>query len=156
MYSVPTTLGPVGTMFGPIDTFLGAGDPPVVLYLILVLVLVNMGLRVLGYREHRRQAADGAEALSRYLPLTAVNVLLVLTTFYFLTLEHHAGIVLSTLVIGMFLSDFFEFEARLVEAREERPLDAPKSAIAASVLVLLYVSYLSLFFLVEPLWNAVV
>ena len=85
-----------------------------------------------------------------------LDVLLVLASFYFLTLSHHSGIVLSVLVVGMVLADFFEFEARLVEARQDLPLEPPKGAMVASALVLLYAAYLALFFVIEPVWSRIV
>ena len=141
------------SLFGPVDGLL----EPVIGFVLLGLVVVNMATRGLAFRSYRRQARDGgAEAISRYLPLEATNVALILGSFYYLTLEHHAGMVLSVLVLGMFVSDFFEFEARKVEARRDVPLEPPNSSIAASVLVLLYAGYVTLFFVVEPLWNAVI
>ena len=141
------------SLFGPVDALL----EPVIGFLLLGLVLANLAVRGLAFRSHKREASEGgAEAISRYLPLEAANVVLILSSFYFMTLEHHAGIVLSVLVLGMFISDFFEFEARKVEARRDVPLEPPNSAIAASVLVLLYVGYVSLFFVIEPLWNAII
>jgi hypothetical protein len=64
--------------------------------------------------------------------------------------------VFSILFLGVFITDLFEFESRQVEVRNDRPLDAPKGAIAASVLALLYILYQTLFFVVAPVWNAVV
>ena len=83
-------------------------------------------------------------------------MVLVLGSFYYLTLHHHSGIVLSVLVVGTVLTDFFEFEARLVEARRDIPLEAPKGAIVGSLIVVAYAAYLALFFVVEPIWSAVV
>ncbi len=141
------------SLFGPIDGIL----EPVIGFVLLGLVLVNMATRGLAFRSYKGDARDGgADAISRYLPLEATNVALILGSFYFMTLELHAGTVLSVLVLGMFISDFFEFEARKVEARRDVPLEPPNSAIAASVLVLLYAGYQTLFFVIEPLWSAIV
>jgi len=139
-------------IFGPVDVVLA----PVVEYVVLVLVLANLLTRFLAYRSHRRQVEDGADAVSRYGPHEASNVLLVLVSFYYLTLHHHSGMVLSALVVGTVLTDFFEFEARLVEARQELPIELPKGAITASMFVAAYAAYLALFFVVEPVWNAIV
>lgn len=141
------------SLFGPVDAVL----EPVIGVFVFALVIVNMIARALAYRSHVNAAQDGGpEAISRYLPLEATNVLLILASFYYLTLEYHGGMVLSVLVLGMFLSDFFEFEARKVEARRDVELERPDSAIVASVLVLLYASYQGLFFIVEPLWNSII
>jgi hypothetical protein len=141
------------SLYEPVDAVL----EPVIGYLLLALVLVNIATRALAYRSHRSQASEGGvEALSRYAPLEITNALLVIGGFYLMTLEYHAGMVFSTLVIGMFLSDFFEFESRMVEARRDIALERPNSSIAASVLVLLYVGYQSLFFVIAPIWNSIV
>ena len=140
-------------LFGPVDALL----EPIIEYVLLVLVLVNLATRFQAHRANVRTAREeGPDALTRSTVHQLSNVLLVLGSFYFLTVHHHAGIVLSTLVLGLFITDFFEFEARKVEAEEERPLDSPTASLLASVLVLLYAGYLSVFFLLEPLWNLVV
>jgi hypothetical protein len=64
--------------------------------------------------------------------------------------------VLSVLVLGLFLTDFFEFEARKVEARRDVPLDRPKGSIAAGMLVLAYAGYQALFFLIEGPVGAII
>lgn len=139
-------------MFGPIDALTRTQ----VEFLLLGLVILNMVTRILAHRTHVGQAEDGADAISRYVPHEAANVVLILASFYYLTVAHHAGMILSMLVVGMFLTDFFEFEARKVEARRGIPIERPKSGIAASVLLLLYAAYQSLFYLIEPFWSAVV
>ena len=125
-------------------------------YVVLVLVLANMVTRILAHRHHEREADDGAEELSRYLPHTATNVLLILASMLYLAVEPHSGMVTVILVLGVFFSDFFEFEAREVEARTNEPIERPKASITASVILLLYVAYVGLFFLVKGYWNLVV
>jgi len=126
-------------------------------HVVLVLVLANMVTRYLGHEAHLRQAEDGGdEAISRYVPHTVTSVLLVLATFAFMIVEPHGGMVMTVLVIGVFLADFFELEAREVEARNDMPIEPPKSALAASVLALVYAAFQSIFFVVAPVWNAVV
>lgn len=146
-------MAPSVTLFGPIDTLVG----PHMEWILLALVVGNFVTRGLAHRMHVKQAADGgADAVSRFLPHEVSNVALALGALYYTTLHSHSGIVTTTLVIGVFLSDFFEFEARKVEARRGVALDRPKSGIAASSLLFLYVAYLSLFFLIEPVWSAIV
>lgn len=141
------------SMFGPVDLL-----EPIIEFVVLALVLVNMGTRLFAYRDYRKQARDDdrEEYLSRNIVHEVSNVVLVLASFYLLTLHHHAGMVLSTLVIGLFLTDFFEFEAREVELRKGKRLGNPNGAMVASVIVLLYAAYQSLFFLIEPVWNSIV
>ena len=126
------------------------------IYVVLVLVLANMATRVLAHNRHEKQAEDDSKELSRYMPHTATNVLLILGSMLYLVTEPHSGMVTAILVLGVFLSDFFEFEAREVEARTDNPIERPKASIAASVLLLLYVAYVGLFFLVKDYWNLVV
>jgi hypothetical protein len=145
---------PSVTLFGPLDQFLG----PYIEYVVLVLAVASFLTRKVAFDAHRQTAAEEGddEAIQRH-PLHVVTIWgLVLASLYYLTLHHHSGVVLSTLVLGMFISDFFEFESYRVDVREDRLLDRPKAAIAANVVVLLYALYISLFFVVAPLWNAVV
>lgn len=138
------------TLFGPLDA-LG----PFVEPLLVFLVLGNLGTRLLAYRDYREQAASGDD-LERFLPHEVTNVVLVLVSFYFLTYEYYAGMVVSVLVVAVVVIDFFEFEARAVENRRGEPLEPPKAAIAGSMLTLGYLLYNTLFFLVEPLWRVIV
>jgi hypothetical protein len=142
------------SLLGPVDTIFA----DIIEYVVFALVLVNMGTRWWAYRGYRKQAQsdDHDEELSRNWVHEASNVALVLGSFYLLSLHHHAGIVLSTLVLGLFLTDFFEFEAKEVELRTDEELSSPKGAMTASFVVLLYAGYLSLFFVVEPFWDAIV
>ncbi|WP_458187330.1 DUF7313 family protein [Haladaptatus sp. NG-WS-4] len=140
------------SLLGPLDVL-----EPFVEYVVLALVLVNMVTRMLAFRNYKKQSRDDdRETLDRWIPHELSNVALVLASFYLLTLHHHAGIVLSTLVLGLFLTDFFEVEARAVEMRRGVPLDRPKGAVTASVVVLLYAAYLSLFIFIKDYWNAIV
>ena len=140
------------SLLGPVDAL-----EPVAGYLVLALVLVNMGTRWLAFRNYRNQANDDdREEISRWIPHELTNLALVLASFYYLTLHHHAGIVLSTLVLGLFITDFFEVEARSVELRRDVPLDRPKAAMVASLVVFLYAAYISVFFLVKDYWDAVI
>jgi hypothetical protein len=144
---------PSVTLFGPIDSLLG----PYVEYVVLALVVVNLVTRKIAHDAHVRQARDGgADAISYHPVHWAVTGLLVLATFYYTTLHRHAGVVLSLFVVGMFVADVFEFEARLVEARNDMEIESPKGSLLISVLAFLYAAYVSLFFLVEPLWNKIV
>lgn len=139
-------------LFGPIDNLLA----PVVEWVALLFVVANFATRGLAHRSHLKQARDGAEAISRYGPHQAVTALLVVVSFYFATVDYNGGMVLSTLVLGMVITDFFEFEARKVEARTDKEIERPKASMVASLLVAVYVGYQTLFFVVEPLWRAVV
>src|SRR6056297_391083 len=142
------------SLLGPIDTLFA----DIIEYVVFALVLVNMGTRWWAYRDYRKQARsdDYDEELSRNWLHEVSNVVLVLGSFYLLSLHHHAGMVLSTLVLGLFVTDFFEFEAPEVELRSDEKLSSPKGALSASFVVFLYAGYLSVFFVIEPLWNSVI
>jgi hypothetical protein len=148
-------------LFGPIDAIFGAAtgiaDVIVIEALLLVLIVGNFVTRKIAHDRHKRQARDeGAEAVSRFLPHEAMNVALLLGAFYYMTVDHHSGMVMSVLVVGLFLTDFFEFEARKAEARRDVPLERPKGSLAAGVLVLAYAGYKALFFLIAGPFGAVV
>lgn len=138
--------------FGPLDTVLG----PYIEYVLLALLLVNIAGRALEYGRIKRQAADGADAVTRHPVRVGTNFLLVVGAFYYMTLHHHGGMVFSILMLGVFITDLFEFESRKVEVRREIDIERPKGAIAASFLALLYIGYQTLFFLIQPFWASVV
>ncbi|SEO90178.1 hypothetical protein SAMN05216388_102260 [Halorientalis persicus] len=144
---------PSVTLFGPLDAILGGQME----YVLLALAVINIGTRAFTYRQHVKQAEeDGADAISRNPIHAASNVVFVLAAFYYTTLHQHSGIVASVLVVGVFIADFFEFEARKVEARRGIDIERPKGAIGASLLALAYIAYLSLFFLVEGLVGRII
>ncbi|WP_049898385.1 DUF7313 family protein [Halococcus agarilyticus] len=145
------------SLFGPIDAVLGSGDHPLILYVLVVLAVANVVTRAIAHRSNVNDAREqGAEAVGQHPLHAASTILLILGSFYLMTVELHSGVVLSVLVVGMFVTDLFELEALRVEARNDRSLSRPNGAIAASMVVLLYAAYLSLFFVIAPVWNAVV
>lgn len=125
-------------LFGPIDAVLA----PIIGYLVFLLVVTNLITRYLAHRQQISAAADDPSAVSRHSLHEASNVLLILASFYYLTLHHHSGIVLSVLVLGVVITDIFEFEARQVEARNEYDFEPPKGAILISILVFMYAAYI--------------
>ncbi len=145
-------MDPSVTLFGPVDTYLA----PVIGYVMLVLILLNMVGRGIEYNRIADRAEEGPEAVTRHPLRVATNFLLVVGAFYYLTVARHAGMIVSLLVVGLFLTDFFEFEARKVEARQGLDVERPWGAIGASAVALLYIAYQTLFFLVKPYWSAVV
>lgn len=146
-------------LFGPIDVLAEevVGGVTIIEFVLLGLVIVNLVVRALAHRNHVAAARDdGADAISRNLALEATNVLIVLGGFYYITVHLHGGVIFTTLALGLLIADFFEFEARLVEARTEVPLERPKGSIFASLLVFAYIAYQSLFFVVAPVWDSIV
>lgn len=140
------------SLLGPLDLLL-----PYIEEVLLVLVLVNGLTRLVAQRQYRSQYNDGGvDSITQHQVHVASNVALLFGTFYYLTVSFHAGVLLTTFVVGLFLADFFEFEARIAEARRETSLELPKGALAAWGLVFLYVAYRSLFFIVQPIWESIV
>jgi hypothetical protein len=124
-------------------------------YVVLALVLANLVTRLLAHRSHVAQV-DRDETPTRYLPHVASSVALLLASLAYLVAAPHGGMVLSVLVVATLLADLFEFESRQVEARNGLPVERPKSALTGSLLVLLYAGYQSVFFVVQPVWSALV
>jgi ABC-type transport system involved in cytochrome c biogenesis permease subunit len=123
-------------------------------YVILALIAGSFLTR---HQAHSRyKQADGVEAVERYTPHVALSVVLVLACFLYMVVHPHGGMVLSVLVVGMVIADFFEFEARLVEIRNDMQLETPKSAIVASVIALSYAAYQALFWVIQGPWETVV
>jgi hypothetical protein len=129
---------------------------PFIEYVLLALALLNVVTRYVAHSRHEDQAEEGAESMERHVGHEATNVLLILGSFYFLLVHYHAGFVMAMLVLGLVVTDFFEFEARKVEARTDRPIEVPKAAIVASVLVVGYAAFQALWWIVEGPWQAVV
>jgi hypothetical protein len=140
------------TLFGPLDAI----PLRVVEYLVLLLALVNLGTRAIAHRQYVRQAAEGPDAMARSRLHTASNVLLVVGSMYYMTRAPHGGMVLSVLVVTAVVADLFEFESRLVEARRDIPIERRGREGGAGPLVVSYAAYDSVFYLVKPLWEAVV
>lgn len=132
------------TMFGPLDAILTSEvfGVELVKYLLVVLVLANMATRALAYQRNVSEAEDDdVETASRHPLHAASTVALILATFYYTTYEQHGGIVLSVLVLGMFITDFFEFETRSVDLRKGDAVRRPNGALTASLLVLAYATF---------------
>ena len=140
------------SIFGPLDLLY-----PHAAYVLFALVLLNAVTRLVAHRRHVGQYEEGgAEAVARFTPHTVSNVLLFLAAVYYTTVAFEAGTIVVVLVVGVIITDFFEFEARKVEARTDEPIELPKGAITASLLVVSYALFQAFWFLVEGYWKAVV
>jgi len=139
------------SIFGPLDLLY-----PHAAYVLFALVLLNAVTRLVAHRRHVSQYEDGgAEAVARFTPHTVSNVLLLLAAVYYTTIKFEGGTIVLVLVIGVLLTDFFEFEARKAEARTDRALDMPKGALTAWAVAAIYISYKALRFIVDPLWGVI-
>ncbi|AGN00604.1 hypothetical protein L593_03265 [Salinarchaeum sp. Harcht-Bsk1] len=139
------------SIFGPLDLLY-----PHAAYVLFVLVLLNAITRQVAHRRHVSQYEEGgAEAVARFTPHTISNALLFLAAVYYTTVKFEAGTIVVVLVIGVIITDFFEFEARKAEARTDRSLDVPKGALTAWAVAATYISYKALRFIVDPLWGVI-
>jgi len=136
---------------GALDSIAG-----VLPYVVMLLVVATFLTRHRAHETHKSAVDDGAESLEPYTPHVVVSALLVAASFLYMIVHPHGGMVISVLTLGMVVSDFFEFEARQVEARNGMELEAPKSAIVASVVALLYALYQALFWVIKGPWSAVI
>ncbi|WP_311171186.1 DUF7313 family protein [Halobellus ordinarius] len=139
----------------PLDALEAVG--PILPFVVLAFAVANIVTRLLQHSRHRDQADDDDGTPSRWLPHTLTTLGLVFGSFLFMIVEPHGGMVMSVLALAVFVSDFFELESRRVEARSKsKELERPTAAIGASIFALLYAGYQSLFFVIEPLWSALV
>lgn len=138
---------------GAIDGAFAAAIP----FIVFALALVSLVTRLLAHRTHVSQADEhGAEGITRSTPHELVSFGLVLATFYYVLVDLHFGVALAGFALAAFLADFFEFESRLVEARTDRPLEAPKAAIGATLFVAAYAGFAGLVSLFGAFWTPVI
>ncbi|XVH30747.1 DUF7313 family protein [Haloferacaceae archaeon DSL9] len=119
---------------------------------ILVLAVANVLTRYLAHRANVRQAeaGDKDENVARYLPHTVTNFGLVVLALLFVVQRPVSGMIMGIPIAALFIADFFEFEARCVEARNGMPIEQPKSSIVVSSVVLIYAAYYGLAMLYGP------
>lgn len=123
---------------------------PILPIAILTLTAANIVTRLLSYRSYKQQAADGAEELDRHGPHLFTSTGLVVLTLLFILYRPTSGMIMMVPVFGLFITDFFEFESREVEARNDMEIERPKAGIAISAVVLLYAAYYGFQFLYQP------
>ena len=128
---------------------------PILPFAILVMAVANLATRHLQHRQHVSQGAD-ADDVERFSIHAFTNIGLILLSFLFAVHAPTGGTILAVLVVTLLFADLFEFEARNVEARNDMPIEAPKSAIVASVLVVFYAAYYALYFLIADLVGVVI
>ena len=125
---------------------------PVLPFAILVMAIANLATRHVAHKRHVDQGQSG-DSVEPYGPHVFTNVGLLLLSVLFAIHAPTGGTILSIVVVTMLVADLFELESRNVEARNDMAIEAPKSAIAASGLVLLYAAYYALFFVVADVWS---
>ncbi|ADJ15601.1 DUF7313 family protein [Halalkalicoccus jeotgali] len=129
----------------------------VIPFVVFALALVNLVTRHLAHRSHVSQADEhGADGIERTSFHTLSTLALVLATFAYVMVDLHYGVALAAFALTAFVADFFEFEARLVEARTDRPLEAPKAAIGASLFIVAYAGYIVLVELFGAFWSPII
>ncbi len=138
---------------GAVEGTLAAAIP----FIVFALALVNVITRFLAHRSHVSQADEhGADGIERSPLHTLTTLALVLATFYYVLVDLQVGVALAAFALTAFVTDFFEFEARLVEARSDRPLEAPKASIGASLFVVVYAGFIVLVTLFGSFWSPVI
>lgn len=138
---------------GAVDGALETAIP----FVVLALAIVNVITRILAHRSHVSQADEhGADGVERSSLHTLSTLALVLATYVYVMVNIHVGVALAAFALTAFIADFFEFEARLVEARTDRPLEPPKAAIGASLFVLVYAGFIVLVTLFGSFWSPVI
>ncbi|MDL5360415.1 hypothetical protein [Halalkalicoccus sp. NIPERK01] len=126
-------------------------------FVVFALAIANVVTRFLAHRSHVSQADEnGPDGIERSSLHTLTTLALVLATFAYVMVDLHFGVALAAFALTAFIADFFEFEARLVEARTDRPLEPPKSSIGASLFVLVYAGFIVLVTLFGSFWSPVI
>ncbi|MBP1923074.1 hypothetical protein J2751_002111 [Halorubrum alkaliphilum] len=125
---------------------------PMLPFAILVMAIANLATRHVAHKRHVEQGQNG-DSVDSYRPHAFTNVGLLLLSALFAIHAPTGGTILSIVVVTMLVADLFELESRNVEARNDMPIEAPKSSIVASALVLLYAAYYALFFVVADVWS---
>lgn len=122
---------------------------PIVPIAILVLVVVNIGARVL---ENRRQSwqTKHDEPLSRHPLNTFTTMGIVTLGLLFVLYRPISGMIMMIPIFGLFVADVFEFEGRRVEADNDLQFEWPKATLFASGLTLIYAMYYALVPLYAP------
>ncbi|MFA9517655.1 hypothetical protein ACERIT_10630 [Halopenitus sp. H-Gu1] len=125
---------------------------PALPFAILTLAVVNIATRHRAHAKHVEQAAD-SDSVEQYFPHVFSTVGLVLVSFLFTLVQPTGGAIISVIAVTILVADLFEFEARNVEARNEMDIEKPKSAIAASSLVVIYALYYVLVTIEATFWS---
>ncbi len=128
---------------------------PVLPFAILVMAIANLATRHVAHRRHVEQGRT-EDSVEPYGPHAFTNVGLLLLSALFAVHAPTGGTILVVVVVTTLIADLFELESRNVEARNDMPIEAPKSAIVSSVFVLLYAAYYALFFVVADVWSGTV
>lgn len=127
---------------------------PMLPFAILVMTVANVVTRHLAHNQHVEQARERDE-VDQYFPHAFTNFGLLIVCLLFTIYHVTGGAILSIIVITMVIADFFEFEARNVEARNDLTVEKPKSSIFTSGLVLIWTAYYVLVAANLPLWEAI-
>lgn len=120
---------------------------PIVPIAILVLVIANIGARIL---ENRKQAwqVENDEPLTRHPLNTFTTMGIVVLGLLFTVYKPISGMIMMIPITGLFIADVFEFEGRRLEADNDLSFEWPKATLAATGLTLIYAMYYAL----DPLY----
>jgi len=121
---------------------------------ILVLVLANIGTRIL---ENRKQAyqLEQDEPLTRH-PLNTITTMGIVTLgLLFVLYRPISGMIMMIAIFGLFVADVFEYEGRQVEADNDLEFEWPKATLLAAGLTVIYAMYYALTPLYSPILDAI-
>ena len=110
---------------------------------IFVLVIANIGTRIMENRMQARQAKNGEE-ITRHPLNTFVTMGIVTLGLLFVVYRPTSGMILMLPIIGLFIADVFEFEGRRVEADNDLDFEWPKATLFSLGLALIYAAYYAL------------
>jgi len=121
---------------------------PIAPIAILVLIIANIGTRIL---ENRRQAyqAEHDEPLTRHPLNTFTTMGLVTMALLFVLYRPISGMIMIIPIVGLFIADVFEFEGRRVEADNDLEFEWPKATLLAAAITVIYAMYYAL----DPLYS---
>ena len=127
---------------------------PIVPIAILVLVVANIGARIV---ENRRQEwqAEHDEPLTRHPANTFTTMGIVTLGLLFIVYRPISGMIMMIPILGLFIADVFEFEGRQVEADNGLEFEWPKATLLATGLTLIYAFYYALPPLYQPILDAI-
>jgi len=113
---------------------------PIIPIALLMLVIANIGTRII---ENRMQASqiEAGEEVTRHPLNTFVTMGIVTLGFLFIVYRPISGMIMMLPIIGLFIADIFEFEGRRVEADNDLQLEWPKATLFSLGLALIYASY---------------
>jgi phosphatidylglycerophosphate synthase len=127
---------------------------PIVPIGILVLVVANIGTRILENRMQAHQVKND-EPLTRHPLNTFTTMGIVTLGLLFTVYRPISGMIMMIAIFGLFVADVFEFEGRQIEADNGLEFEWPKATLGATGLTLIYAMYYALTPLYSPILDMI-